>query len=121
MEIDHITIPVLDYEAAKDFYAKVFGYTYTEIGEGDTQYSLVEVDGNTVGGLGVLPARVPAGVPPHWRTYFAVDDTDAAAAKVTELGGSIQRPPEDMPYGRHADVADPQGAMFSIIKPATPD
>jgi predicted enzyme related to lactoylglutathione lyase len=110
-----------DYEGAKNFYAKVFGYTYTEMGEGDMQYSLVEVDGNTVGGLGALPDQVPAHVPPHWRTYFAVDDTDAAAAKVTELGGSIQRPPEDMPYGRHADVSDPQGAWFSIIKPASPE
>jgi len=26
-----------------------------------------------------------------------------------------------MPYGRHADVADPQGAMFSVIKSANPE
>jgi predicted enzyme related to lactoylglutathione lyase len=26
----------------------------------------------------------------------------------------------DMPYGRHANVADPQGATFSLIKSATP-
>ena len=50
--------------------------------------------------------------------YFAVDDADAAVEKVTELGGSVLRPPMDMPYGRHADVADPQGAMFALIKPA---
>jgi len=59
---------------------------------------------------------VPEQVPPHWRVYFEVDDCDAATAKVTELGGSVLRPPMDMPYGRHADVADPQGAMFSLIK-----
>ena len=47
-----------------------------------------------------------------------MDDYDATVARVTELDGSVLRPPMDMPYGRHADVADPQGAMFSVIKPA---
>lgn len=109
-----------DYTAAKDFYAAVFGYTYTEMGGDDFQYASIEVDGNTVGGVGVLPAEVPAQVPPHWRLYFEVADPDATAAAVTEAGGSVLRPPQDMPYGRYADVADPQGARLSIIKGATP-
>lgn len=109
-----------DYDAAKAFFADVFGYTYTEIGDDGFQYATIEVDGNTVGGIGALPAEVPSAVPPHWRVYFAVDDADAAVAKVGELGGSVLRPPMDMPYGRHADVADPQGAPFSVIKPAPP-
>ena len=109
-----------DYAAAKAFYAAVFGYTYTEMGAEGSEYSAIEIDGNTVGGLGVLPAEVPAHVPPHWRVYFAVADTDATVEAVTKSGGSVVRPPEDMPYGRHADVADPQGAMVSIIKSAAP-
>lgn len=107
-----------DYAGAKDFYAKVFGYTYTEIGDEGFDYATVEIDGNTVGGIGTLPAEVPAQVPPHWRVYFAVDDADAAVAKITELGGKVLREPMDMPYGRHADVADPQGGMFAVITPA---
>ncbi|PZS19246.1 MAG: glyoxalase [Pseudonocardiales bacterium] len=109
-----------DYAAAKDFYGAVFGYTYTEIGGEGFDYSTIELGGNTVGGLGVLAAQVPAQVPPHWRVYFAVDDADATVAAVTGSGGSVPRPAQDMPFGRHADVADPQGAMFSIIKPASP-
>jgi predicted enzyme related to lactoylglutathione lyase len=107
-----------DYDGAKDFYAKVFGYTYTEMGDDGFQYATIEVDGNTVGGIGTLPAEAPEHVPPHWRVYFDVADCDAAVAKVTELGGSVLRSPMDMPYGRHADVADPQGAMFAVIKSA---
>lgn len=107
-----------DFDAAKDFYATVFGYTYTAMGD---DYATVELDGNTVGGIGRLPAEVPSQVPPHWRCYFAVEDADAAAARVEELGGTITRRPMDMPYGRHADVADPQGAMFAIIKPGSPE
>ncbi len=109
-----------DYDGSKAFFAGVFGYTYTEMGDDSFQYAGIEVDGNTVGGIGTLPPEVPAQIPPHWRVYFAVDDCDATVARVTELGGSVLRPPMDMPYGRHADVADPQGAMFSVIKSATP-
>jgi uncharacterized protein len=107
-----------DYSAAKEFYANVFGYTYNEVGGDDFDYAMIEVDGETVGGIGTLPAELPAHIPPHWRVYFAVDDCDGAVAKVAELGGTVLRPPMDMPYGRHADVADPQGAMFSVIKSA---
>jgi predicted enzyme related to lactoylglutathione lyase len=85
------------------------------------EYATCEVDGTTVGGIGALPASVPDDVPPHWRNYFAVDDADGAVAKVAELGGGFVRPPADMPYGRHADVVDPAGALFCLIKPATPE
>jgi predicted enzyme related to lactoylglutathione lyase len=107
-----------DYAGAKEFYEKVFGYTYTEMGDGTFDYAMVEVDGTAVGGLGGLPAEVPAQVPPHWRVYFAVEDCDAAAAKCAELGGTVMSEPKDMPYGRFADLIDPQGAMFSVIKMA---
>lgn len=108
------------YGDAMDFYASVFGYTYTDLGGDQFEYSTIETDGHTIGGLGALPDEVPADVPAHWRTYFCVDDCDAAVARAEELGGSVRRPAEDMPYGRHADLADPQGAGFSVIKPTTP-
>ena len=44
-------------------------------------------------------------------------DTDAAAAKVTELGGRVVQPPSDTPYGRIGVVADSDGAVFSVITP----
>lgn len=104
-----------DRKAAEEFYAAVFGYTYTSFGEG---YSMFEVNGNTAGGIGEFPADAPPEAPSHWRAYFAVDDADAAVARVVELGGSVVRQPQDMPYGRHADVSDPQGAYFAVIAPA---
>jgi hypothetical protein len=106
-----------DYARAKDFYAEVFGYTYTDIGDGGFNYSTAEVGGQTVGGIGDLPPGAPAGVPSHWRVYFGVDDADAAVSEVARLGGTVLRPPADMPYGRWADVADPNGSSFSVIKP----
>ena len=60
-----------------------------------------------------LPGRIS--VPPFWAVYFAVSDTDAAVARVTELGGSQIMPPMDIEPGRFAVVADPTGAVFNVI------
>jgi predicted enzyme related to lactoylglutathione lyase len=106
-----------DYDAATRFYAEVFGYTYTDMSGEGFRYSTIEVDGNTVGGIGALPAQVPAEVPSHWRVYFAVDDADDTVARAVATGAQVIRPAQDMPYGRHADLQDPQGAYFSIIRP----
>jgi predicted enzyme related to lactoylglutathione lyase len=105
-----------DYEAAKAFYGSVFGWTFTDIGDAGFQYATVELNGVTVGGLGALPAEVPAEVPAHWRAYFAVANTDAALAQVEALGGSVRSAAQDTPYGRQADVADPQGALFAVLQ-----
>ena len=56
---------------------------------------------------------------PCWVDLMTTD-ADASLDKAVSLGGSVLRPAEDMPYGRHADLADPQGAAFSVIKMATP-
>ncbi len=58
------------------------------------------------------PEMMPAEVPAHWAVYFLVDDADASAARVTELGGSVSMPPMDIEPGRFAVVADPQEATF---------
>jgi predicted enzyme related to lactoylglutathione lyase len=58
---------------------------------------------------------LPVGVPAHWSVYFGVEDTDAALAKVVDLGGSILMAAEDTPYGRLAAAADPTGARFKLV------
>ena len=70
----------------------------------------------------ILPTGVSNGgtmiLPPSSVTFAAVDDADATAAKVTDLGGTILVPPFDSPVGRIAVAQDPQGAVFSFMKPA---
>jgi predicted enzyme related to lactoylglutathione lyase len=109
-----------DYDRAKAFYAAVFGYTFTELGDDGFQYCTIDVAGRPVGGIGTLPADAPKEVPSHWRVYFAVANADEALTKAASLGGAILRPAEDMPYGRWGDASDGQGAMFSLIKNAEP-
>lgn len=104
-----------DFEGNKAFYRAVFGYDYDDMSGDGFSYATLKVGDAIVGGIGGLPADVPAEVPAHWSTYFAVADTDAALGTVTGLGGSVVRPAWDSPYGKMATVSDDQGAQFSLI------
>jgi predicted enzyme related to lactoylglutathione lyase len=53
-------------------------------------------------------------------TYFAVTETDAAAQRTTELGGSVGAPPFDTAFGRIAVLVDPAGGHFSVVTPSRP-
>jgi predicted enzyme related to lactoylglutathione lyase len=55
----------------------------------------------------------------HWTPVhldFIVDDLDAAVARLTGLGGALDRPVEQRAYGRIAYMADPFGNGFDLIK-----
>ena len=106
-----------DFDGSKAFYQAVFGYGYQDMSGDGFKYAMVMVDGHEVGGMGEYPEGTPAEMPAAWATYFAVTDTDAAVAKVTELGGRVVQPPSDTPYGRIGVVADNDGAVFSVITP----
>jgi predicted enzyme related to lactoylglutathione lyase len=98
------------------FYTAVTGLTTAIEDMGDGQpYAVFKAGEASVGGS--MPPQAP-GVPNHWHVYFGTDDADAAAATTTEQGGTVIVPPFDIPVGRIAVLADPQGAMFSVIKSA---
>jgi len=107
-----------DYQAGMDFYAAVFGFSYTDIGQG-MDYSTVELDGKTVAGIGAA-SLAGEGVPPHWRTYFAVADAAATCARAAELGGQVVAEPWNTTFGTMAAIGGPDGEMFCINQ-APPD
>jgi predicted enzyme related to lactoylglutathione lyase len=106
-----------DFEGNQKFYAEIFGYSYDDLSSGDFHYAAVSLAGDTVAGIGAAFGEAP----PAWITYFSVTDTDAAVARVSELGGFVIFPPSDSPYGRSAIVSDDQGAVFAVIDQTTPN
>jgi uncharacterized protein len=60
--------------------------------------------------------QFPDHVPPHWSITFAVEDADASAKKVSELGGKIVAGPFDAGPTRVAAVSDPAGAAFTVSR-----
>jgi len=111
---DHLTH---DPQAARDFYAAVFGWTYTAMGDGHDYQTADGFDpASPVCGIGHI-GDVSQDVPSHWRTYFAVADADATAERAADLGAEITMQPWDTPYGRMFIVTDPQGASFVGLGP----
>ena len=105
-----------DVTRAREFYAIVFGLEQKRLDSPSLEYWTLHKGDKTVGGVMQMTDAMPKDLPPHWNTYFAVADADAAAKKVTALGGRVMAPPFDTPYGRMAAVFDPLGAAFCIIK-----
>ncbi|MGH9902881.1 MAG: VOC family protein [Pyrinomonadaceae bacterium] len=103
-------------EACKNFYTQLFGWTPNETNVGDTPYTTFKVGGREIGGMMQMTAEW-GNTPPHWMPYVAVDDVDATAKRVEELGGKVCVPPTDIPtVGRFAVLGDPSGAAISVIR-----
>ncbi|HUA95568.1 MAG TPA: VOC family protein [Acidimicrobiales bacterium] len=103
-----------DVPGATAFYASVFGWAAEPLGDPPAYYEW-RLGGRTIGGLMAKPAEMPAEVPPHWGTYFAVVDTDRTVERIRELGGAVMMGPTDIEPGRFAVAADPAGATFNVI------
>ncbi|MCG8591337.1 MAG: VOC family protein [Proteobacteria bacterium] len=110
---------VRDVEGASKFYRELFGW---EILAGDAENGYREIRvGERLNG-GILPWTPEIGdLPPTWSVYFAVEDCDAAVAKVRELGGQLLMGPVDIQPGRFAVVCDNQGAVFNVMRVDQPD
>ncbi|WP_405793898.1 VOC family protein [Streptomyces sp. NBC_01506] len=109
---------LLTHEAAwvGTFYRSVFGYDVEATGRDGADVLTLRLDGQAVAtlhGVGEGLGRVRGA---YWMTYFEVDDTDAAALRVAELGGHVIDPPWETPTGRVATVTDPEGAVFSVVR-----
>ncbi|MGQ4476741.1 VOC family protein [Streptomyces sp. SAS_276] len=56
-----------------------------------------------------------------WLAYFEVTDVDATVAKAQESGGAVTVPATDLEgVGRIAQLTDPHGARFAVIKSEAP-
>ncbi len=66
--------------------------------------------------LPTAPEQGAENAPPQWRVTFAVDDTDAVAAKSDALGGGVVTAPFDAGVVRMAVLRDPHGAEFTVSR-----
>lgn len=107
-----------DPAANEDFYTEIFGWTSesSEMPEMGAYWVFRRGDRME---CGMMPMPAHAGAPPHWLPYVSVSDVQAAAERVTELGGKVYCQPTDIPdMGRFAVAADPHGAVFAMFQNA---
>ena len=105
-----------DTAAAEKFYTELIGWKAADGGMPGMKYTLFKAADNDAGGMMDLPKEIPEEVPSHWMSNIAVDDVDALAKKVGELGGKLMHGPQDVPkVGRFCIIQDPSGAVVSLI------
>ena len=107
-----------DIEGAKAFYGGLFGWSWDdqEGPDGGFMYSLAQMDGRNVAGLGSAPEEmIAAGVRACWNTYMAVDSVDDAYQAAIEAGGvGVFGPFDIMTSGRMAFIMDDQGVHIGL-------
>lgn len=112
-----------DAEKCKEFYSKVFGWTFAESKATDGGFAYHEFstgEGYPAGGLYQISAEMCGEgelPPPHMLSYVAVEDVDSNAELAKELGGTVIKGPMDIPNtGRFAIIQDPTGAKIATFK-----
>ncbi|MDX3851933.1 VOC family protein [Streptomyces sp. AK02-01A] len=98
------------------FYEALFGYEVDAVVSADFDFLTLLLEGRPVASLHGVGRALARDRGAHWMTHFEVDDTDATARLVTELGGHVLQPPRKSVNGRIATVADPEGAIFTIVR-----
>ncbi|WP_338673379.1 VOC family protein [Streptomyces sp. SCSIO 30461] len=106
--------------AVSKFYQSVFGYDVEPVVSAEFDYATLHLEGRAVASLHGVGHALPRDRGSHWMTYFEVEDTEEAAALVRNLGGHVLHEPREGGSGRLATVADPEGAVFTIVRSAEP-
>lgn len=102
-----------DPEKVGDFYGDLFGWSFKPYAE-NSEYLTIEHEGSEVGGVVAVSDRRMGS---RWLCTLSVGDVDQTAGRVQRLGGSLLFGPTDFDdRGRFAQVGDPQGADFIILK-----
>ncbi|MBH0238508.1 VOC family protein [Methylobrevis albus] len=106
-----------DPDGAMRFYGEALGWTFEAMPMPGGTYWLIFSDGNRVGGLFPLTEPDFEGVPSHWLTYIEADNVDARVDRALAAGGSLMRPPFDVPgVGRIAIVCAPGGEVMGWMQ-----
>lgn len=109
-----------DIIGAKDFYSKLFGWTFVDVPTGDDMfYTMFHLNGKQIAGMMPMqPEQIEMGMPPFWSSYISTENADEILAKVQQEGGVVVMPAMDvMEEGRMAMIQDPEGAIIGIWQP----
>ncbi|MGE0151699.1 MAG: VOC family protein [Reyranellaceae bacterium] len=117
--IDLVTSNV---DAARQFYARMFGWEFRPVGDAATGYTLILNDNRPLGGVVNVQARPNAPATPRWIAYISVPDVGQAGKAILSGGGRQLVAPKVLPKrGEQAVFADAEGAVFGVIKSADGD
>ena len=107
-QIVHIEIPADDTAKGREFWGSLFGWQF-ESYPGPSEYHMTRISDQA----GVAITNMEPGKHGN-RVYFDVDDINAGAARVNELGGKAADPMAVPTMGWFATCTDPHGNEFGL-------
>ena len=105
-----------DVAKVSGFYGQLLGWSPHTSDMAGREYTVAYNDGLATAGMMAVSPDL-GDTPAQWLTYFAVDDCDGTAETTVGLGGRVVVAPRDLPnVGRFAVLADPQNALFGVVR-----
>ncbi|WP_411374549.1 VOC family protein [Arthrobacter sp. MPF02] len=111
-----------DVAAAKDFYGRLFNWTYRDLPTPDGQvYAQAFTDGHLVSVIAPQdPAQRMAGAPGQWNVYLAATDAGALVEETSYAQGTVEFGPERVAdTGTIAFIAPPGGGTTGLWQAGT--
>ena len=107
-QIIHLELPADDTRAAQEFWGSLFGWQFQAY-PGPSEYHMTQIgDKQGAAITNMEPGKKGT------RPYFEVDDINAGAARVRELGGDAGDPMPVPNMGWFAVCKDPHGNDFGL-------
>ncbi len=107
-QIVHIEIPADDIAGSREFWGSLFGWQF-ESYPGPFEYHMTRIS-ETAGAAITSMEPGKKGT----RSYFEVDEINAGAARVRELGGEASEPMPVPNMGWFSTCTDPHGNEFGL-------
>ena len=127
-DVTHVTVLVEDVDEAKEWYTETFGFeerSDEEFGPGirwvtvappgsEVEVVLQEPSESFHGAerAAELRERIGQGT----TTVLATDDCRGTVAELDERGVTVTTPPEEVPWGVHANVVDCYGNPYNLVE-----
>lgn len=101
-----------------EFYSQMFQWEFRSYGS----YLIAFRDDRPLAGVFQRPRPADSKANPRWFGYISVPDVEKAKQAVTKAGGRVMAEPAKQPKrGEQAVFADPEGALFGVIKSSAGD
>jgi predicted enzyme related to lactoylglutathione lyase len=107
-QIVHIEIPADDIGGSREFWGGLFGWQFESF-PGPFEYHMTRISETTGAAITSMePGKQGT------RSYFEVDEINAGAARVRELGGEASEPMPVPNMGWFSTCTDPHGNEFGL-------
>ncbi|MEH0157229.1 VOC family protein [Limibacter armeniacum] len=111
-----------DAEAARKFYQNLFGWTYTEVPNGKSTYTVIHHNNIPIGGIFQMPDNMANNATGEWVVSISVPDVKATVNEIGMQGAQVVLKTIDVGgRGTSAVMRDAQGAVVGLVHSASGD